>query len=54
MSAETRYRIVCANGKMRDPLRTTNLVAAEERAQEMDRRTLNCGPHHIEEVPDGE
>lgn len=59
MSAERgpRYRIVCADGRDVDEIQYDSREAAEYVRGERDYylgAPMRCGPHRVEEVPDGE
>ena len=53
----TRYRIVCADGQDVDQVLFDSREAADEVRVERDYylgAPTHCGPHRVEEVPDGE
>ncbi len=54
MSAQPRYRVVCADGTV--VARANDRATAEYLAEHgaWDDLDLNCGPHRVEEVPDDE
>ena len=50
----TRYRIVCADGQVLTGHTYDDRATAEAISSSLDNGDADCGPHRVEEVPDGE